>query len=209
MHADDRIIKVKADPEGIPADERRRAARKLAGAIVHTLRNNGEVSIRCFGNSSVGKGTKSLAIAREFMVEHNLALYCAPAFIDTYMDEGKKTGLSFSAFAEEGDVDIHSKLAVAKEIRVKADAPDTEPEARKIAMRQLAGSVSNAMREHGSAQVRCFGSASIGKAVKALAVARGLVAVHGKDLYCTPLFIETEMDGGTRTGIAFFVFAGG
>jgi stage V sporulation protein S len=206
---DSSIIRVKADPEGVSGDDRRRSARNLAGAIVHALRNNGEISVRCFGNSAVGKGAKSLAIAREFMLEHNLSLYCAPAFIDTEMDDGVKTGLSFSTFAEEGKLNAAEKLESTKQLRVKADGEDVSSENRRDAMRKLAGSIANALREHGEVQVRCFGSLSIGKAVKALAVARGFVAVHGKDLYCTPLFIETEMNGEKRTGISFYVFVGG
>lgn len=203
------IIKVKADQEGISNDDRRRAARKLAGAIVHVLRNNGEASIRCFGNAAVGKGAKSIAIAREFMLEHNLALYCAPAFMDMEMCNGSKTGLSFSAFAEEGKLDAAEKIKTIKQLRVKSDDAEVDSEGRRDSMRKLAGSIANALRENGEVQVRCFGGASIGKAVKAMAVARGFVAVHGKDLYCTPLFIEAEMDGEMRTGISFYVFAGG
>jgi len=202
-------IKVKADYEGISRDERRKAARKLAGAITHALRSCGEVSVRCFGYASIGKGAKALAIAREFMAEHGLSMYCAPAFIDADMDDGHRTGLCYASFSEEGVVDIQEKMKSAKELRVKSDPTDMDSESKKVAVRQLAGSVANALREVDGVQVRCIGMASIGKAVKALAIARGFVAVQGRDLYCTPVFIDAEIQGEERTGIAFFVFTGG
>lgn len=202
-------LRVKSDRPDITPEERRVRVRKLAGAIAHSLRHHGEVSIRCFGNSSIGKAAKAIAIAKGFLATHDLALYCAPAFIDAEMDGVSKTGLSFLAFAEDmqdGDVAMDS----GKELRVKADGSDTEENERKKGVKSLAGAIAHCLREDGKAQVRCFGNMSIGKAVKAMAVARGFVAVHGMDLYCTVSFIEAEMDNDEiKTGLSFYVFVGG
>ena len=94
-------LKVKADPPGTTAEERKALVRKLAGAVAHSLRNHGEASVRCVGNPCIGKGCKALAISKEFMASHNLALYCAPAFIEVEMDGKEKTGISFCAFTDE------------------------------------------------------------------------------------------------------------
>ena len=44
------VLKVKADPQDVSPDDRKRNVKKLAGAISHSLRSSGEVNVRCFGN---------------------------------------------------------------------------------------------------------------------------------------------------------------
>ena len=74
------VLRVKADPPGLPEVERKRRAKALAGAIAHGLRQFGEVEVRCMGADSTLKGAKCIAIASGFVAAHGFDLYCRPAF---------------------------------------------------------------------------------------------------------------------------------
>lgn len=91
-------------------------------------------------------------------------------------------------------------------LKVKADDPNATDEDRKVALKKLAGAIAHSLRQHGEVKVRGFGNACIGKAAKAAAIARGMVAVHGFDLYLVPHFINAEMGDVTKTGICFTCF---
>ena len=198
-------LKVKADSPDISPDDRKRNVKKLAGAISHSLRANGEINVRCFGNASIGKAAKALAIARNYIKVQNLQLSCSPAFITTKMGENELTGISFCAFAEKDirEVDIENAKSV---LLVKGDPRDISAEDRKRNVKKLAGAITHALEEHKEVVIRCFGNATIGKASKALAIARGYTAVRGPDLYCWPEFIIAEMNGSERTGIVFLAY---
>jgi len=200
-------LRVKADPPDISSDDRKRNVKKLAGAVSHSLRANGEINVRCFGNASIGKGAKAIAIARSYVETSDLQLSCSPAFITTTIGDNELTGISFCTFAtnkdEDGEIDIHN---VENVIMVKADARDISAEERKINVKKLAGAIAHSLEENKSCLVRCFGNATIGKASKALAIARGYTATRGPDLYCWPAFIVADMHGNERTGIAFYVY---
>jgi stage V sporulation protein SpoVS len=99
--------------------------------------------------------------------------------------------------------DLENKNNVLK---VKADSPDATDQDRKDALKKLAGAVAHSLRQHGDVKVRCFGNACIGKAAKAIAIARGMVAVHGHDLFMVGYFITADMGGMTKTGICFDCF---
>jgi len=93
------------------------------------------------------------------------------------------------------------------ELKVKADGPDAPEGQRKMAVKKLAGAIAHSLREKGEVHVRCFGNACIGKACKAIAISTSYVSPHGLSILCIPYFIEAEMDGQMKTGIAFRVFA--
>jgi len=89
---------------------------------------------------------------------------------------------------------------------VKADSPDATDQDRKDSLKKLAGAIAHSLRQHGDVKVRCFGNACIGKAAKAIAISRGMVAVHGHDLFQVAYFITAEMGGQMKTGICFDCF---
>jgi stage V sporulation protein SpoVS len=92
-------------------------------------------------------------------------------------------------------------------LKVKADDPNATDEERKGQLKRLAGAIAHTLRNEGSVKVRCFGNACIGKAAKAIAIARGMVAVHGFDLFTAVSFIQADMGGTKKTGICFGVFS--
>ena len=199
-------LKVAADSPDIGSDDRKKNVKKLAGAISHSLRTGGEINVRAFGNSSIGKACKALAIAKSYIADtHNLQLAYSPAFLTAQIGDSTLTGIVFCTFTQPKDreVDLNKVKSV---LMVKADPKDIDPEERKIRVRKLAGAISHAVEENNECVVRCFGNASIGKACKALAIARGFTASRGPDLYCWDDFIVTHMGDNERTGICFYCF---
>lgn len=200
-------LKVRADDQGISADERKRNVKKLAGAISHSLRANGEVNIRCFGNAAIGKAAKALAIAKNYIDVQNLQLSFSPAFISTSIGDNDLTGICFCTFATPKEESNNSNMNNCKSIlKVKADPKDVSAEDRKHNVKKLAGAIAHALEENKEVSIRCFGNATIGKAAKALAIARGLTATRGPDLYCWASFIVTQMEDKERTGICFYAY---
>lgn len=95
------VLKVTADPKDIDPQERRLKVRKLAGAIAHAVEENKECIVRCFGNASIAKACKALAISRGFTATRGSDLYCWNDFIVTKMGENERTGISFYCFSNE------------------------------------------------------------------------------------------------------------
>jgi len=200
-------LKVAADPADITPEDRKRNVKKLAGAISHSLRTNGEINVRAFGNAAIGKSVKALAIAKSYVEDtNNLQLAYAPAFLTAQIGDSTLTGIVFCVFASEKTkkIDLEKVKSV---LMVKADPKDIDPAERRIRVRKLAGAITHAVEENKECLVRCFGNACIGKACKALAIARGFTATRGADLYAFDDFIVTEMGDNERTGIAFYCFS--
>ena len=199
-------LKVAADPQDISPEERKRNVKKLAGAISHSLRTGGEINVRAFGNACIGKSVKALAIAKSYIEDTNdLELAYSPAFLTAQIGDSTLTGICFCTFAQpkDRDVDISKVKSV---LMVKADEKDISPDERRLRVRKLAGAITHAVEENKECVIRCFGNASIGKACKALAIARGFTATRGPDLYCWDEFIMTNMGDNERTGICFYAF---
>jgi stage V sporulation protein SpoVS len=202
-------LKVAADPHDINSEDRKRNVKKLAGAISHSLRTGGEINVRAFGNACIGKSTKALAIAKSYIADtHNLQLAYSPAFLTAQIGDSTLTGICFVTFAHQKEDNPKLNMDNIKSVlMVKADPKDIDPEERRIRVRKLAGAITHAVEESGVCAIRCFGNASIGKACKALAIARGFTATRGSDLYCWNDFIVTNMGENERTGICFTAFS--
>ena len=89
-----------ADPPDIKPEDRKREVKKLAGAISHSLRVNGEVNVRAFGNAAISKAAKALAISRGYLkaTHPDLQLSFSPAFIETVIGTQNLTGIGFVTF---------------------------------------------------------------------------------------------------------------
>lgn len=202
-------LRVSSDDLDITPEERKRRVKKLAGAISHSLRMSGEINVRAFGSSAIAKAAKSLAIAKSYLnaTHKDLQLSFSPAFIQTEIDGHPLTGIAFCVFstaAPETPIDIE---AIKSKLFVKADPKDVTPDIRRNNVRKLAGAITHAVEENKECSVRCFGSSAIGKASKAIAIARGFTATKGADLYCYVDFIVTNMNGNERTGLSFTCFS--
>ena len=94
-------------------------------------------------------------------------------------------------------------------LKVKADPPGLDEEERTRRAKALSGAIAHGLRQYGEVHVRCIGHSAIAKGAKCIAIASGMVAVHGFDLYCRPGFISVdnfgEQGNHDMTGISFLV----
>ena len=103
------VLRVKADPPGISAEDRKRAMKALAGAIAHGLRRFGEVHVRSIGKEATYKAVKALIDASGFVAVYGHDLYTRPGYImaDDVTGKDEMTGISFlvvsSTSAKESD----------------------------------------------------------------------------------------------------------
>ena len=69
----------------------------------------------------------------------------------------------------------------------------------------VAGALAGVVREQGSAELQAIGAGALNQAVKAVAIARGFVAVQGIDLICIPAFTDLTIEGEEKTAIKLIV----
>lgn len=69
----------------------------------------------------------------------------------------------------------------------------------------VAGAIAGIIREGGSAEVHTVGAGAVNQAAKAIAVACVFMREENVELCCRPEFMETEINGETRTAIRFIV----
>ncbi len=69
----------------------------------------------------------------------------------------------------------------------------------------VAGAVAGVVREHGRADVQAIGAGAVNQAVKAIAIARGFLALDGFDIVCIPSFADVIIGGQERTAIRFAI----
>ncbi len=72
---------------------------------------------------------------------------------------------------------------------------------------RVAGALANVFRERGIVEVQAIGAGALNQAIKGITIARGFVAPSGKNLVCTPAFIDITIDGEERTAIKLIVEA--
>ena len=69
----------------------------------------------------------------------------------------------------------------------------------------VAGAIAGVVREHKRAEVQAIGAGAVNQAVKAVAIARGYLALDGIVVICIPAFVEVDIDGQERTAIKLTV----
>lgn len=69
----------------------------------------------------------------------------------------------------------------------------------------VAGAFAGVVREQGRAEVQVVGAGALNQAIKAVAIARSMLAAQGIDLVCAPAFTEIEIDGEPRTAMQLVV----
>ncbi|MCD6554398.1 MAG: stage V sporulation protein S [Chloroflexi bacterium] len=69
----------------------------------------------------------------------------------------------------------------------------------------VAGAIAGVVREHGRAEAQAIGAGAVNQAIKAVAIARGYLALDGIDVICIPAFVEVDIEGQERTAIKFIV----
>jgi stage V sporulation protein S len=69
----------------------------------------------------------------------------------------------------------------------------------------VAGAIAGVVREHGRAEAQAIGAGAVNQAVKAVAIARGYLALDDIDVICIPAFVEVDIEGQERTAIKFSI----
>ncbi len=69
----------------------------------------------------------------------------------------------------------------------------------------VAGAIAGVVREHGRAEVQAIGAGAVNQAIKAVAIARGYLALDGIDIVCMPVFSEVTINGQERTAVRFVI----
>jgi stage V sporulation protein S len=69
----------------------------------------------------------------------------------------------------------------------------------------VAGAIAGVVRESGRAEAQAIGAGAVNQAVKAVAIARGYLALDGVDVICIPTFTEVEIEGQERTAMKLIV----
>ena len=69
----------------------------------------------------------------------------------------------------------------------------------------VAGAFAGVVREQGRVEVQVVGAGALNQAIKAVAIARSMLAAQGIDLVCAPAFAEIEIDGQPRTAMQIVV----
>lgn len=69
----------------------------------------------------------------------------------------------------------------------------------------VAGAIAGVIREVGRAEVQAIGAGAVNQAIKAVAIARGYLALEGMDIICVPAFTEVDIEGQERTALKMVV----
>lgn len=69
----------------------------------------------------------------------------------------------------------------------------------------VAGAIAGVVRESGRAEVQAIGAGAVNQAVKAVAIARGFLALDGIDAICIPAFADVMIDDQERTALRFII----
>jgi len=69
----------------------------------------------------------------------------------------------------------------------------------------VAGAIAGVIRENKRAEVQAIGAGAVNQATKAIAIARGYLALENMDIICIPSFAEVDIEGQERTALKFIV----
>jgi stage V sporulation protein S len=69
----------------------------------------------------------------------------------------------------------------------------------------VAGAIAGVVREHGRAEVQAIGAGAVNQATKAVAIARGYLALDGIDVICIPAFADVVIGDEERTAVRLIV----
>ena len=69
----------------------------------------------------------------------------------------------------------------------------------------VAGAIASVVREQGRAEAQAIGAGAVNQAIKAVAIARGYLALDNLDVICIPAFVEVTIEGQEGTALKFTV----
>lgn len=68
----------------------------VAGAIAGVMREQRHAEVQAIGASAVNQAVKALALAKGYLSEDGIDIYCVPEFVDVEIDNKIRTAIRFS-----------------------------------------------------------------------------------------------------------------
>ena len=68
----------------------------VAGAIAGVMREQRHAEVQAIGASAVNQAVKALALAKGYLSEDGIDIYCVPEFVDVEIDNKVRTAIRFS-----------------------------------------------------------------------------------------------------------------
>lgn len=65
----------------------------VAGAIAGVIRESGMAEVQSIGAGATNQAIKAVAIARSYLQEEGIHIYCIPSFIDVAIDAEERTAI--------------------------------------------------------------------------------------------------------------------
>ena len=69
----------------------------------------------------------------------------------------------------------------------------------------VAGAISNYIKENESIDVQVIGAGAINQLIKAIIISRGFLAPHGINIACIPSFVDIKINEEEKTGVKFSI----
>ena len=70
----------------------------------------------------------------------------------------------------------------------------------------VAGAIAGMVKDGVPVNIQCVGAGAVNQAIKAMAIARGVLIPTGFDISCAPTFSDILINGESRTAIRLAVF---
>ena len=70
----------------------------------------------------------------------------------------------------------------------------------------VAGAITNYIKENGKIDVQVIGAGSLNQLVKSIIISRGYLAPHGIDIACVPSFVDLKINNESKTGVKISIF---
>jgi stage V sporulation protein S len=71
-------------------------AKSVAGAIAGVMREHRHAEVQAIGAPAVNQATKAIAIARGYLVDDQIDLFCIPSLINIEIDGAGRTAIHFA-----------------------------------------------------------------------------------------------------------------
>lgn len=65
----------------------------VAGAIAGVIRDSGMAEVQSIGAGATNQAIKAVAIARSYLKEEGIDIFCVPSFIDVAIDDEERTAI--------------------------------------------------------------------------------------------------------------------
>lgn len=158
-------------------------AKKVAGSICYITRAGSPPALLPLGASAVNQATKAVAIARGYLAEENVFLYCQPEYRD----------------AKQSSVTMH--LVEASKLRSGGGREMQLTVGKNTAPGTLAGAIAGKVRDNEKHCLTGIGSDSVAQMIYAVALAREYLVEEKIDIYCIPAFIHVMKEDEEKTAV--------